>query len=442
MRRIVLLAALVFVKLIVYGQQTWEQKYNDKVAQTFSRTLENKYILAGSEYESMQQRWYIFQTDSVGIVEWDTSFLHGSLGFPECIKPTQDSGFIVAGYTDVSAYFLKYDKNNNLNWESKIETSNGGIQAINSLIPTPDNGFMATGDIYSPNTGLFLIKIDEQGDSVWTKKYFSDEYGHGLSLVKPLGNSNYYCLAMKSDSRTLLLKLNEQGDTLWSKNIYSDFHAISMISTSDTNLVISAHENSRNLVFTKVDLNGNKIWEKKYSSDFTYNYCNHFSETQDKGFITANYMEPLQQNESNLWIMKLNEQGDSLFSITTSVRLRPENIFETNDNLYVFLANDKYQRPRLIKTDETGNVITSINFTKHDYQISYYPNPVQDKLTINLDETSSIRGYYRLYNSSGILIIENDLNKSTIIDMTNLDSGVYILNMFIDDEIISRKILK
>jgi type IX secretion system substrate protein len=442
MNRIVLLTALIFVKMITYGQQVWEQKYDDKVAQTFTSTLADKYIIAGSEYESMQQRWHIFQTDLNGNIEWDTTFLHGSNGFTECIEPTEDSGYVVAGYAGVSAYFLKYDKDNVLNWESKIETSKGGVQAINSIISTPDKGFIATGDIYSPNIGLFLVKIDEYGDSIWTKKYFSDEYGHGLSLVKPLGSSSYYCLAMKSYARTLLLKIDEQGDTIWSKNIYTDFHAISMITTSDTNLVISAHENSRNLVFAKVDLNGNIIWEKKYYSAYTYNYCNHFSETQDKGFITANYMEPLQQNESNLWIMKLNEQGDSLFSITSTVQLRPEKILETNDNLYVFLANDKYQRPRLIKTDETGDVITSFYSSEQTSNISYYPNPVQDKLIIKLDKTPSNKGFYRLYNSSGVLIKENELNQSTTIDMSNFNTGIYILNLIVDNEIISKKILK
>lgn len=442
MNRIVLLTALIFVKIITYGQQVWEQKYDDKVAQTFTSTLANKFILAGSEYESMQQRWHIFQTDSIGNIEWDTTFLHGSDGFPECLEPTQDSGFVVAGYTGVSAYFLKYDKDNNLNWESKIETSKGGVQAINSIISTSDKGFIATGDIYSPNTGLFLIKLDEDGDSTWTKKYFSDEYGHGLSLVKPFDNSDYYCLAMKSDARTLLLKIDEQGDTIWSKVIYEDFHAISMISTSDTNLVISAHENSRNLLFTKVDLNGNKIWEKKYYSDYTYNYCNHFSETQDKGFITANYMEPLQQNKSNLWVMKLNEQGDSLFSITSTVKLRPEKIMETKDNLYVFLANDKYQRPRLIKTDETGDVITSVYSSEQTTQIIYYPNPVHDKLIIKLDVTLLNNGFYRLFNSSGVLIKENELSQNTIIDMSNLNKGIYVLNMIVGNKMISKKILK
>jgi hypothetical protein len=441
MKRIILTLAFLFSMSIMKGQ-VWEQIYNDKVAQTFTQTLSKNYILAGSEYESMQQRWNIFQTDSVGNIEWETTFLHGSIGFPECLEATQDSGFIVAGFTDISAYFLKYDKNNDLNWESLIETPIGGVEAINSIITTTDNGYMATGDVYSPNSGLFLIKLNENGDSLWTKKYFSDEYGHGLSLIKSSENTGYFCLAMKSNARTLLLKINEQGDTLWSKKIYQDYHAISMISTSDGNMVISAHENSSNLVFTKIDLTGNIIWEKKYTSEYSYNYCNHFSETLDKGFITANYMETSQNNASNLLLMKLNEQGDSLFSITSTVKLRPEKIMETKDGFYVFLANDINQIPRLIKTDDTGSVISAIHSSDQQNKINVYPNPVKDKLTIIVNMTLHKNGFYSIFNSSGILINKGSLNQTTILDMSNLPKGLYIINMMIDDQMISEKILK
>ena len=44
MKKIILLTTLIFVKTIVQGQHVWEQKYDGKVAQTFARTLANKYV--------------------------------------------------------------------------------------------------------------------------------------------------------------------------------------------------------------------------------------------------------------------------------------------------------------------------------------------------------------------------------------------------------------
>ena len=90
MRKILILFLATITLQVSYGQQVWEQKYNDKVANTFAQTLANRYILAGAEYESMMQRWYIFQADSLGNMEWDTTFLHVSDGMPECIGATID----------------------------------------------------------------------------------------------------------------------------------------------------------------------------------------------------------------------------------------------------------------------------------------------------------------------------------------------------------------
>lgn len=436
MRRILLLTILIFVKLIVYSQQLWEQKYNDKVAQTFTITLANKFILAGSKYEPMLQRWHIFQTDSNGQIEWDTTFINGSPGLPTCIKPTQDSGYIVGGYNGNYPYLLKFDKNNIFEWESEIKTNHAGL-SIKDILFSNNKYLVVGGGNYSIDDGLFISELNLVGDTLSTAYY--ENLPTGVTIFESFDNS-FYCLS----NRGMLLKVNSNGDTLWTKQTLENFISKSMVKTNDSCIMISGNEFIGNkLIFLKVDRDGGIIWKKTYSNDgYSYNLNSSVSTTIDNGFITANYMEPLQQNESNLWIMKLNEKGDSLFSITTDVKLRPENIIETNDNLYVFLANDQYQRPRLIKTDETGDVITTIYSTEQNSQISYYPNPVQDRLTIKLDKTPLNKGYYRLYNSFGVLIKENVLNQRTTIDMSNFNSGVYILNMMVDNEIISRKILK
>lgn len=440
MKKIIFFTALIFVKTISHGQQIWEQKYDGKVAQTFARTLANKYVLAGSKFENMEERWHIFQTDSMGKIEWDTTFLHVYSAFASCIEPTPDSGFIVTGYSG-EAYFLKYDKNNNLNWESKILPPKGGVEGISSIINSTENGYIATGAVRLGFSELFLIKLNENGDSLWTKKYFS-RGAHGVSLAKSPDSTGYYCLASTSYARTLLLKIDEKGDTIWSRKIHEDSQATSMILTSDTNFVISSVELSRNLVFTKVDLTGNIIWEKRYNSDYTYNRCNHIAETSDKGFITSNYMQPMDYTESNLWIMKLDEHGDSLFSITSPrAKLRPEKIMETNDGFYIFLANDG-KRPRLIKTDKSGSVISSIHSPGLQNQVNYNPNPVQDILTVILDKSPHKNGFYKVFNSSGALIKEGLLYQTTTIDLSNIAKGLYILHMELEDQIISKKIVK
>jgi len=86
--------------------------------------------------------------------------------------------------------------------------------------------------------------------------------------------------------------------------------------------------------------------------------------TFDNGFISANRTLSINANEVKLWIMKLNQNGDSIFSFIEP-DLYPEKIIQTSDSLYVFLANNANSHAKLIKTDSTGDVITFIDQLKN-----------------------------------------------------------------------------
>lgn len=419
-----------------YGQNVWQQLYNNNTANTFTQTQENKFILAGSEYDAMMQKWNIFQTDSVGNIQWDTTFYQVSEGIPECIESTPDTGYIIAGNNGGNAYFLKFDKYNNLNWESNICINSGGVQAINSIIRTNENNYISTGCIISPTTSFLIVKINENGDSLWTRKYFENTFSYGVSIVESF-DTGYYCLASKSNDRTILLKINESGDTLWTKTINSEYIPTSMIKTNDNCLMISANENSHNLVFIKVDIYGNTLWTKKYSTNSTYNYCTSISTTLDNGYITANRMSYSPENEYRLWIMKLDATGDSIFSILSLVDLRPEKIIQTNDSLFVFLANDFINNPRLVKTDSIGNIITTLQELNNSNRnkLKCFPNPFENEITIEIDKTEGFCAQLTIYNIMGEVIFSNKdfFMSSEKINTTSLKKGIYVVELVINN---------
>lgn len=68
--------------------------------------------------------------------------------------------------------------------------------------------------------------------------------------------------------------------------------------------------------------------------------------------------------------------------------------------------------------------------------VRFYPNPVNDKLNIEVQSTSSTRGLlgYELISPLGRIILQGNLNlKSTNqIDVSALPSGLYILKLQID----------
>jgi len=69
-------------------------------------------------------------------------------------------------------------------------------------------------------------------------------------------------------------------------------------------------------------------------------------------------------------------------------------------------------------------------------KFSYYPNPVDDYLHIDIEENFTAK----LFSINGTLLI--DIKSKKTIDISNFSSGIYILKIQVEDKIYSRKILK
>ncbi|MEA1873495.1 MAG: alpha/beta fold hydrolase [Bacteroidota bacterium] len=83
--------------------------------------------------------------------------------------------------------------------------------------------------------------------------------------------------------------------------------------------------------------------------------------------------------------------------------------------------------------------LSSITDSKTDL-ISFYPNPVKDKLTIkNLNETQS---KVSLYNTLGTEIDKKVINKNGTFDLSKLSKGIYYLQVSNNNEIKTYPIIK
>ncbi|PHO01026.1 hypothetical protein CSC82_25705, partial [Rhodobacteraceae bacterium 4F10] len=71
-----------------------------------------------------------------------------------------------------------------------------------------------------------------------------------------------------------------------------------------------------------------------------------------------------------------------------------------------------------------------------DDKILYYPNPVNDYLQINVKESFKVK----MFSANGRLILNLINNKK--IDISNLQSGLYIIQIQVNDKLYFGKILK
>ena len=422
MKRTFTLAFILLSIVYTFGQQSWEKSYTDIVAQVFTQTLENKYILAGSEYDAMLQRWDIMQTDSNGNIEWQASLYKESDGRPNCLIATPDSGYLISGYNNANPYLLKFDKENSQEWEKEIELEQSGL-SINDMLLIDNYYYGTGGGISSIDGGLFLTKMNLSGDTIWTKIY--SEFGSGISVIKSY-DDKFYCLSQRGS----LVKFDSNGDTIWSVPLEDNFIANSIIKTTDKNLVVSGNGFIGNeLIFAKVDSLGNNIWTKSISGNYPININCDIKESLNNELIAVNYMQTEQQDKSYMLLVSLDQNGDSIFSVeNTSIELTPISIKQANDGFFVMLAKDKNGDPRLIKIISFEGLYSNIKDDEaENCRFDVYPNPTQGKLTLQ-SESSDINYIIKLMNLQGQPIVSNNFctNLSTI-DISHQPKGIYLL---------------
>ncbi|MEI6124371.1 MAG: T9SS type A sorting domain-containing protein [Bacteroidota bacterium] len=73
-------------------------------------------------------------------------------------------------------------------------------------------------------------------------------------------------------------------------------------------------------------------------------------------------------------------------------------------------------------------------------QVSVYPNPAKDKLTIATN--SNIKQSLEIYNMAGQSVYTSDLLANTTIDISGFPTGVYIIKLNSDNETLVKKFVK
>lgn len=445
MKPIIVCVFSLFLFISCLAQNGWQQIYEQHRANVFGKTLYNRYILAGTDFEAMKQKWFIFQVDSVGNLEWDTTFHHGSLGFPESIYATSDSGYIVVGTTNDNAYFIRFNKNNKRKWALQVSFPDGNVFSVSSIIKVNEYEYIAIGSLESYSEwNTILIKFNDPGICLWKKEYFEgiDSFGHDIIDA---GNNEYICLAANGWDNSMLFKVNEDGDTLWTQHINNDFLGRSMIPTEDNCFIIRSQYYSSELVFFKSDTNGNVLWTKSYKdNNFVYHESQYMAETFDGGYITSNYKYTV-MGEEYMWILKINSDGDSMYSITSPYIRRPYNIMQDHDSMFVFLGTDYNANPNLIKTDSTGSIITKIydNLPDSRIELKCYPNPFYDQFTIEIDDNFN-KAEIKLYDVLGRNVLSKSYSNGNQIKVhsNNLIRGIYFIELETENSRYSGKLIK
>ena len=211
-----------------------------------------------------------------------------------------------------------------------------GMDRCTSVQQTTDGGYIMVGRSKFPgdlNFDAWLIKTDENGDSLWSKT-FGDYYIDEAYVVRQTSDGGYIIGGMSTQfgwaGEGWLIKTDDQGNMLWQNHYHAEGtttadwdYIYDIVITEDGSFVatgvaaISGY--SKQGWVLKTDSSGNIIWNRHYGSPGVYwDRLTNIKPTGDGDFIVSgdkhvNYSGYVGHDG---WLMKISASGDSLWAST------------------------------------------------------------------------------------------------------------------------------
>jgi hypothetical protein len=315
-----------FVKTDANGNEIWWKTYkglNDDYGYSIQQTSDSGYIIAGwtdSFGAGFFDVWLI-KTDANGDTMWTRTYGGVSNDESRSVQLTLDGGYIITGYTasfgagGIDFYLIKTDSMGDTIWTKTY----GGVEWewSYSVQQTSDGGYIIVGYTTSFGAGgedVYIIKADSMGDTIWTRTYGGISEDIAYSVQQTL-DSGYIVVGITYsfgvfDGGVYLIKTDTNGDTIWTK-IYGGIDtdiAYSIQQTPDSGYIIAGETNSfgtgsRDVYLLRTDANGNELWSTIYGGDTTdIGYS--VQPTSDGGYIIAGQTESFGSGRTDFCLIK------------------------------------------------------------------------------------------------------------------------------------------
>jgi uncharacterized delta-60 repeat protein len=301
--------------------------YGTSVQQTF----DGGYIITGyigTNASGYYDVWLI-KTNEFGDTTWTRKYGGSYSDYGYDVMQLADNGYVIAGNTSVIGgnyidfFFIRTDSDGDTLW-TKTYGGTGADRAY-AVDTTSDGGFIIAGSTQSfgaSQGGFYLIKTNSVGDTQWTAIYDNFEIDECRD-VKPTGDGGYilagFTRALGAGEYDMyLIKVNSNGDTLWTKKYgeFLDDQCYSIQVMSDGGFVFCGYHEPvtfhSQVLIIRTDADGNIIWEKKIGNSGGQ-YGNSIKKTSDGGFVLAGWKDSSSGTRQDLYIIKLEPESTPIY---------------------------------------------------------------------------------------------------------------------------------
>jgi len=415
----------------------------------------------------------LIKTDSNGNLLWIKSYSGVGLGLGyesfNILRQTSDNGYMLAGHNSISNLVLLKTDSSGVPIFCKTYSTPDPIDPGRIYAEQINNGgfvlVSTVRDIVLNQNDIYAIKTDSLGNQIWSKKYGGPNEDFGMSIQQTpddnfviLGHTFSFGAGLRD---IYLIKVDSQGDVLWSKtygNSRNQF-AISLLQTNSNELILYGVTDSSNSVvpvsdisfYIKTDMNGDTLWTRTFDDNSFFNIsAQNIASTSDNGFVMTQSTQLLGTWRS-ISLMKFDSLGNSVNCYQKNIGTligNPTTISDTTGTTISTTAT--FVTANITTNSISPNIYVLCNTTglpeSENTNLMIKPNPFTNTLSINFDVKGSKEILINVVNVLGQAVytekVINPETNSILLDLAFLESGVYWIEIDADGSRNVQKIVK
>jgi hypothetical protein len=310
------------------------QYYNLSNCQAIASLIEER---QKGRKKGVSRRHYLVEQESSivsGTSGWAKTYGGKEAEGGRAVCSCPDGGFFIAGYTfspgtgDSDLLVIKTDEKGEMGWSKTY--GGAGTEYGNACLCLPD-GYLVTGYTTSFGSGgkdVYLVKTDNKGREIWSRTYGGPSWDVGTALCESVDGNFYVCGYThsfgKGEEDVYLIKIDKNGNKLWSRTYGGDRldMANSIALTEDGGLLIGATSGSfsgnTDFYLIRTDDQGEEIWSKTYAAEgprgHAFDWCSGMVGTRDDGAILTGYSDC--QDVMDMHVIKTDADGNEVWTKT------------------------------------------------------------------------------------------------------------------------------
>lgn len=327
-------------------------------------------VVAGSNLSMMASA-------EIARTEWQVDIAHpGDVRFNDIIE-SSDGNLILAGVRGDAGWVLKTDALGHLTWERIFSATNGTVKLF-SLADDAAGGCVAAGywwDYGKASIAAWLVHLNGNGTTLWNQTYYFETAESIISC-----DDGGFIMSGEVDAAALtdlwIMRIDSDGVQVWNRTLSFTAHTYEAVLVKCTNgdaaLVTNlwTAESDTEVWMSRFNAtNGQSRWNRRYGggpgtdSDFIHDAI----ACRKGGFLLVGETWSLAASFSDFWLLRLDEDGDTLWNRACGERLGDEGraVVEANDSqgflvagasdpsLFAFLNS----RTVVYRLDPDGNVV-------------------------------------------------------------------------------------